>query len=174
MSAISLSFTEFRMRVVAGAQGAQRSETPDQLLALDPGETTGWAFFSAGVLTSSGQLATRTIAESILEVDKLIKHLFAWHSTAPAPARMIVFEDYKIYAWKTDQHTWASLHTPQLLGVIETLALVLGIETRRQMAMHPKQFCTDDKLKMWGYYVKGQRHARDAIRHGCYYLLFGK
>jgi hypothetical protein len=28
-----------------------------------------------------------------------------------------------------------------------------------------KGFATDDKLKAWGFWQPGQRHARDAIRH---------
>ena len=30
------------------------------------------------------------------------------------------------------------------------------------------------KLKKWNMYRKGERHARDAIRHGAHFLLFGK
>lgn len=42
----------------------------------------------------------------------------------------------------------------------------------KQMAVTAKNFCTDDKLKQWGFWQAGQKHARDSIRHGCYFLLF--
>ena len=83
-------------------------------------------------------------------------------------------EDYKIYAWKTDTHTWATLHTPQLLGVIRTIAVLQGIPLETRMAVEAKTFCDNDKLEMWGLYKPGMRHARDAIRHGCFSLLFSK
>jgi hypothetical protein len=42
------------------------------------------------------------------------------------------------------------------------------------MAHQAKGFVTDEKLKAWGFYQKGVRHARDSIRHACYFLLFDK
>lgn len=87
---------------------------------------------------------------------------------------LVVFEDYKVYGWKTDQHAWSGLHTPRLIGALETLlGVVHGIPFHKQMAHVAKGFCTDEKLTQWGYYAKGQRHARDAVRHACYYILFG-
>lgn len=37
-----------------------------------------------------------------------------------------------------------------------------------------KTFCNDEKLKGWGFWKVGERHARDAIRHGAYFLIAGK
>lgn len=142
---------------------AKRPTPPERLLALDPGETTGYAYFHRGQLVESGQLSTQYVKTSI----KPLSDFFDAHSTS-----LVVFEDYRIYSWKTDTHTWASLHTPQLLGVIETLCYLRQIKTFRQMAQQPKQFCTDEKLELWHMYKIGERHARDAIRHGCYYQLF--
>lgn len=138
------------------------------VVAFDPGETTGYCVFIEGVLHVAGQLNTETVKLGVPVIQKTLQ-TYKQFNDIPA---MVVFEDYRIYSWKTDQHTWAALHTPQMLGVIEALCYVEGLETRRQMAQQPKQFCTDDKLKLWGYYRKGERHARDAIRHATYYLLF--
>lgn len=143
------------------------NKPPALVLGLDPGETTGYSIFVEGKLDSAGQLPTHYIKTGIPELHKFFQTLEAYGEEP-----RVVFEDYRIYSWKTDQHTWASLHTPQLLGVIETLCYMRGWKTRRQMAQQPKQFCTDDKLKQWGFYRKGEKHARDAIRHACYYLLF--
>lgn len=137
------------------------------LICLDPGETTGAAIFVDGRLTRATQIETPTVKRSIPALTEFLDSV-PLEGNKP----IVVFENYKIYSWKTEQHTWASLHTPQVLGVIETLAYIRGWKTFRQMAQQPKQFCTDAKLKEWGYYKTGLRHARDAIRHGCYYLLF--
>jgi hypothetical protein len=32
-----------------------------------------------------------------------------------------------------------------------------------------KTFATDDKLEAWGFWKRGQKHARDAIRHAVYW-----
>jgi len=64
--------------------------------------------------------------------------------------------------------------TTRVIGCIETLCIVNGIhDITKQPAHIAKSFCTDKKLKDWGFYQKAHRHANDAIRHGAYYLLFG-
>jgi hypothetical protein len=42
-----------------------------------------------------------------------------------------------------------------------------------QGAQQAKGFSKDDKLRAWGLYQVGKRHANDAIRHATYWLLFG-
>jgi hypothetical protein len=84
----------------------------------------------------------------------------------------VVMEDYKVYSWKTKDHAFAGLHTPRLIGALELVCFDLGIPLYKQMAVQAKGFCTDDKLQAWGLWQEGMRHARDAIRHALYYLLF--
>lgn len=136
---------------------------PERLIALDPGETTGFALFENGTLIKTMQLATKSIPESVEILEPLFDRIKPTH---------IVYEDYKVYEWKSDSHSWSSLHTPQLIGCIETLCTLQKIPFSKRMAQHAKGFCTDKKLREWNYYEKGLRHGRDAIRHGCFYLLF--
>ena len=174
-------------------------QPPHILVALDPGETTGYAIFVQGKLHAIRQLATKDIATStdILrhlnhfatldpnayqiyqtrqpkQTDKTIKALYEPFLPSETKGRpdIIVYENYKVYSWKTENHAWAGLHTPQLIGCIETLARLYDIPTYTQMAQQAKHFCTDTKLKEWGLYNPGMRHAMDAVRHACYYLLF--
>lgn len=138
------------------------------LLALDPGETTGWARFSATpeqlVLEEFGQAKTWPIDQSVSGVTELLgRH---------APT-VVVMESYRVYEWKTDDHSWSSVPTLQLIGCIKTLSIQRNTPFYEQTAQIAKNFCTDERLKTWGMYPKGLRHARDAIRHGIYYLLFG-
>lgn len=136
---------------------------PERLLAVDPGETTGWALFANLDLVDCGQIPTKL--DPAGELEKLLD------KTQPL---VVVAEDYRIYKWKAKQHTGSDLFTPRLLGALDLLCHQRGIPLYLQMAQLAKVFCTDDKLKHWGFYKKGQRHARDAIRHGCYWLVFGK
>lgn len=149
----------------------QLTPMPKCLIALDPGETTGYAVFIDGKLLKreTTQLATHTIAISVPLLMNRLKQLSMY--TYPQQTR-VVYEAYRVYAWKAQGHSWDTLHTPRLIGCIQTLCTLLDIPIISQMAQQPKQFCTDQKLKLWGYYQPGMRHARDAIRHGCYYILF--
>ncbi len=145
---------------------AHRAYIPQaKILALDPGETTGLAYFEAGVLKHYDQLKTKELSDSVDTIDRTVKLLVPDY---------IVCEDYRVYGWKRDEHAWAALHTPKLIGVIHTIATLHSIPIEYRMAVDAKTFCTDDKLTLWGMYKPGMRHARDAIRHGCFAYLFSK
>ncbi|MBT9169231.1 MAG: hypothetical protein DDT19_02585 [Syntrophomonadaceae bacterium] len=136
---------------------------PARLLVIDPGETTGVAIFNKGQIEVVKQL-TGGWAGMVQELNEIF--------TVLRPTYVVV-EDYKVYAHKTKDHTWSSLFTPKLIGAIEALCTLQGIQPVMQMASC-KQFVTNDKLRAWNMYVPGQPHARDAIRHSCYFLLFNK
>jgi hypothetical protein len=136
---------------------------PARLLSFDPGGTTGIALFHSIQLAEALQLSTDDQAKAL----KVLTALFA--RTRPTE---VVMEDYRVYASKMEQHVGSSLSTPRLIGLIETLCLQQGIPYHKQPASTSKQFVTDEKLKDWNFYKTGVRHARDAIRHGCYYILF--
>lgn len=135
-----------------------------KLLSLDPGETTGWALFQNLELHSAGQIKEAPV----------MPHVANYILTTRPD--IVVCEDYKVYHWKCAQHSWSNLFTPRLLGVIEHTCITADppIPLVFQMAGVVKGFCSDEKLKQWHYYKTSQPHARDAIRHGCYWLLFGK
>lgn len=86
----------------------------------------------------------------------------------------IVYEDYKVYSQKLNSHAFNPIFTVRLIGAIETYCQTNGVKAHKQMATTAKNFVTDDKLKQWGFWQEGMKHARDAIRHGCYFLLFYK
>lgn len=137
-------------------------ELPNVLLSLDPGETTGWALFKDLKLQECGEIPYEN---SMLDVVALINHL---------NPDVVVMEDYKVYGWKSSQHSWSDLYTVRLIGAIELTCLQNDTVLYAQMAQGVKGFCSNKKLKQWGFYKKSARHARDAVRHGCYWLMFGK
>lgn len=145
----------------------ESSTNPDPttaVLALDPGETTGYAAFIDGALETYGQIPTPTIPQSI---DPLAKFL-----SSPL-LEYVVVENYQIYPWKLKDHKLSTVYTPRLIGCIETLCYQHEHPLIKQTAQNAKKFATDEKLKVWNMYIKGQPHARDAIRHGIFFLLFG-
>lgn len=145
---------------------------PKRLLCLDPGSTTGWSLFEEGVPVEGGQITNvadgQCLYQSMLD-------LFA--QTKPT---RVVCENYRLYQHKLEAQSFSEVHTVRIIGFIEAICQ-LGLTTDGQaiplyfqMAQEAKGFCTDSKLKLWGFWVKGMRHNRDAIRHGCYWLLFNK
>lgn len=139
-------------------------QVPERLLCLDPGHTTGWSLFVKGKLVDCGQAAT------LQDGWKCIDELFNY--TQPT---MVIYENYRVYAHKLERHSNSEVYTLRLVGVIEFICeVLLDIPYYNQMAHEAKGFVTDDRLKKFGMYQAGQRHARDSIRHGIYFLLFNK
>lgn len=137
---------------------------PVRLLCLDPGETTGWAVFEHGELSATGQASTSALGW--IEIDRLF---------ADVQPTMVIFENYRVYEHKLSRHANSEVYTLRLVGVIEYLCEVkYKIPYYNQMAHQAKGFVKDERLMEWGYYKPGMRHGRDAIRHGCYFLLFNK
>jgi len=152
-------------------------ELPKSILTFDPGETTGWSSWAKEIdakeppkLVKWGQLNTKTLRNAI-ELEESVKNLLMGSNDTSRP-NVVVIEDYRIYEWKTDEHAWSSVHTIQLIGLIKTYCIQNNIPYVMQSAQIAKQFATDEKLKDWDFWQPGMRHARDAIRHGIYYILF--
>ena len=150
--------------IMSQSKEKQKGPFTGTLLTFDPGETTGFAWFKGSKLTDFGELRTRNATEWTPEIGM---QLFV-------DPDVVVVESYRVYKWRTQQHAWSDLLTARLIGGIQTLvAEQFGdVPCIMQSAQNAKQFVTDDKLKEWDLYVKGKKHARDAIRHGAYYLLF--
>jgi len=137
------------------------------IAAFDPGETTGFAVFERGPehtsLVHAEQLQTWPLETGVEELRRAFSYLPTY----------IVYEAYHVYKWRLAEHTWSEIPTIQVIGAIKYCAIRRGIPYHRQTAQIGKGFCSDDKLRNWGLYLEGKVHARDAIRHGCQFLLFG-
>ncbi len=160
-SYMALSFSELLERIRGG------HKIPKRLLCLDPGKTTGWSVFEEGKLTAWGHLEDCYDDKNVNA--KVLTDLFD-----DVQPDFICYEDYRVYQQKLDRHSFSPVMTVRLLGVIEAYCQMKDIPTHKQMATTAKNFCTDEKLKQWGFWQAGQKHARDSIRHGCYFLLFYK
>lgn len=142
-------------------------KVPHKLICFDPGKTTGWCTFVDGKLEKVGHIE-HCYDENNIDATAIVKIL------QEEQPDFILYEDYKVYAHKLARHTFNPVFTLRLIGTIETYGQLQGIPTHKQMAVTAKNFVTDEKLKDWGFWETGMRHARDAIRHGCYFLLFYK
>lgn len=145
---------------------------PGRLITFDPGETTGYSSWTNSELVEAGQLATHTVKEAVPFLEQWIDHQIDYR--LGSDHKLVVMEEYRVYAWKTDDHAQSTMHTSRLIGAMESMCIRRGIPYVMQGAGMAKPYATDVKLKAWNFWQRGERHARDAIRHGVYYLCKGK
>jgi hypothetical protein len=135
--------------------------SPGLLLCLDPGDTTGYAVFRAGVLKASGQF--RVDPTTLAKFHSLMSHY---------KPDLLVVENYRVYQHKLKQHANSTVPTIQYIGAIRSFAQLLGIPIVFQWAFQAKGFGTDYRLRELGLYQPNRRHANDAIRHAVYWYIF--
>jgi hypothetical protein len=135
------------------------------ILAVDPGLTSGLAFFKR---TDDNQV-------ELLWTDEL-----DWKNTARRADAMLrefggedvqlVVERFTITAAtaKNSQQQWSI----EIIGMLRMLALAHGAgELDLQSPADAKRFCTNIRLKALGFWhVGGGGHALDGIRHGVLWL----
>jgi len=140
---------------------------------LDPGETTGWAFFKDGHLSQFGQIET-------VDEDKQPRWTFLDDLFKRMQPTYVVCEDYRVYAHKLERHANSQVVTLRLIGGIDYMCwndarsnsqTLLSIPICYQMATQHKSFITDDRLKDWGFWLPNMKHSRDAVRAGLYFLI---
>lgn len=139
------------------------------VLSFDPGHTTGWCTFQGTEMEAAGQLGTDAIEKVPQPVQALLQDY---------EPDIVVMEDYRVYKWRQKHHVGSEMLTTRIIGSIETVTVMFDatnpIEITKQPAHIAKGFCTDTRLKDWGLWrPHSERHARDAIRHACYFLAFG-
>lgn len=133
-----------------------------RVMALDPGQTTGWSYWDCHERVGYGQ-------ETISDIEDFLNQYL---DTGWCGIDQLVFENYRVYPGR--EKVQGNLYTPRLIGRIEAWAEHNNVPVAKQMAAPVKRFCSDEKLKDWGLYVKGQPHANDATRHAAYFLVFSK
>jgi len=159
---------DFGQLLLAQAKNLKRPPFLGRVLTFDPGVTTGASYFVGGTLNKFWQYKPEN-SEHIGESASSVVQIIGQYTP-----NVIIIEDYRVYKWKSDDHTWNDLFTPRLIGAIEHITFQRSIPLFKQSAQNAKSFATDEKLQHWGFYVKGKPHARDAIRHGVHWLLFNK
>lgn len=154
------------LREIAKRDG--REPFVGSLLSFDPGETTGVAHFHFTSLKGYHWEAWQVSTKGGGTGGKQLQQIVAQYSPD-----VIICESYQVYKSKLKQHTFSDIHTLRLIGAIEFICDMLDMQPIMQTAHTAKGFCTDEKLKDWDMWIKGEPHSRDAIRHACYFALFG-
>lgn len=124
-------------------------------LAIDPGETSGWAYLDAeGKVVDYGQFGKDNITKSLKDlIHSGIKH--------------VIYENYVNFAWKR-QKNWSDNFTSKVIGKIEAICELNDIKFTPQPA----------SVKKAGYAWSGlgaapkdhsMSHQFDAVAHGVYW-----
>lgn len=131
------------------------------IVALDPGETTGWASFSPSHERDgykSGEWHYDQVWEGITAPQVFNK-----------PITRLVYESFKLR--EANPHA-VNLTPVEVIGVIKLAARIHKIKLVPQTPSEGKGFWSDDRLKEFQLYKAGKPHANDAMRHLLHYLHF--
>lgn len=135
------------------------------ILALDPGRTTGYALSVDGTV-GYGQLRL----EPREFWDFLNRYL-------PVDVEChVVCEDFSFR--QGSQHEGIDLYPCELIGILK-LHRTFHVDMSHQLYFQPasvqgrKAYFSDKMLKDMGFYIKGVEHGRSAVKHLFYWLLFG-
>lgn len=177
-----------RKRKMKPRESESPNDTNAVLIAIDPGETTGWSLIIVDPVCLSepnekvlgnimvhqhgevneyrGNGHIRNDGESIM-CDDLAYLINSWPDSA------VVIENFILRQKRKDR----SLLSP--VRVTAKLEQKLWEEGRTYFLQQPadaKTLATDERLKLWGMYnaVGGLEHARDADRHAILFLRRAK
>jgi len=144
------------------------SETGN-ILAVDPGETCGFAWFNI-----NGDDSIECISAGQIEWEDFLKEFYFALDLFNKRGFEVLIEDYKIRKDTISANIGKELLTVKVIGVIEWISERYGISTELQPAGMGNKFFNKERLKEMNLWVVGKEHARSAIQHGMYYLTFGR
>lgn len=131
-----------------------------RVLAIDPGETTGYA--GALVENQTFQLTALGSWKGLEGCAKMCDTLFSGEAV---PA-LVVVEEYVVYASHLQQHTFSKVYTAREIGRIELYAHKAKSELVYQLAAVAKQRWPTSRLRRHFNWSPGfSVHALDALRH---------
>lgn len=126
-----------------------------KIFAIDPGVSTGLAWFDFDEWDKPATLITRGFREA---TDYIGSYVDLWKPD------LVVCEKFTIAPMKGKTTEGANMAI-ELIGVSRYFAAEAGIPFEEQRPADAKNFVTDAKLRRIDWYVPGPDHARDALRH---------
>lgn len=130
-----------------------------RLLALDPGESTGWSLWYYDALTHPQLIDHGTITGGV-------KGLIAWWYTRGSAGEGMQWDEVVSESFRLDGRTMFPNITPLR---IEGALAVLWPDVHYQPNTM-KAHVTDEWIKDHGLWWKGKGHDRDSLRHAFSYL----
>ena len=130
-------------------------------VALDPGTTTGVAFYDTG-LQEFGALEIHGRHELYDYLGDEWGLGIGWVKGAPYPD-VVIIERWDV---RRNTHQLSNQDDPRyIIGAVEAVCYLQQVTYREQTPAEAKSFGTNDKLRALGWYEGGEGHADDAARH---------
>lgn len=152
----------------AGVWADDDPESGYQVLALDPGGTSGWAVFQVHPEAMGGDPDVR-VFDNILwwtagqftgnqdaQIDQIMELAGSW------PNAKLVTEDFKL------RQATAYLDPVEINAVLRWASRPrYWVKQSASLAMST---VTDERQKEWGFWIPGKEHARDGVKHAITFL----
>lgn len=138
------------------------------ILALDPGETTGYAIAELGAKLLIGYGQREMTPKEFWN--------FLSYTLPTSSECYVVCESFEFRQGK--QHTGINLYPCELIGILK-LHRTFHIDMTDQLYFQPasvqgeKAYFSDKLLKELGLYIRGPGHGRSAVKHLLQWLQFG-
>lgn len=139
-----------------------------QVIALDPGGTTGWAIFQVHPDAMGGDPGIPVMTNIELwtagqftghqddQIDEIVALVNSW------PEARLITEDFRLRQINA------------VLAPVEINAAIRWATRPRywvkQSSALAMSTVTDQRQKDWGFWIPGQEHARDAVKHAITFL----
>jgi hypothetical protein len=150
------------------------SEDPDsyQIVALDPGGTTGWCILSIHPDAMEGDIEIPVMAN----IEWWTAGQFTGPENAQCDAIVELIESWPSARLVSEKFILRSKVTSEEVLSLERMNAILGwaVRPRYFVLQQPSlamSTITDDRQKDLGFWLPGQQHARDAVKHA---LTFAK
>lgn len=145
-----------------------------RFLAIDPGETTGWALFDDFEVVDAGQ------EELVLFIDEVAEGLGVGRLGDPtiyagygpfAGVERLVIERFALYPWviKEGGLDFDEVRTAQGIGALKFIARHANIPVTMQPATIKEPAQAGGARELFYRPLHENRHQNDAIMHGWYY-----
>lgn len=130
------------------------------IIALDPGESTGWVF-----VDTHDRLTGGTAPKNHLEVVKLLEM---------CSPDIVVIERFNLYPGMAKSLAWNSFYPCEVIGVVKCYCMQHGIAIVEQ-APSVKKYAggLKDDWAQLKHTVRTTEHTKDAYQHLKYYLRNG-
>jgi len=132
------------------------------LLAIDPGETTGYAVLRLEPLVNSQHMPV-LLEHGVLSKWRGITELLNVYRP-----KVIVMEKFLLYPWAAKEQAFSDMAPVQVIGVVEYLAEERALPVIQQAAAVGKAVKVSSDLDLRS--AVRSRHAIDAVCHGIAYL----
>lgn len=129
------------------------------VIALDPGNSTGWVFREA-----DGSISGGTCGEN---------HEHVWNLLEQYKPTIVVYETFQMYPGKAQKLIWNTFYPCEVIGIIKLWCMKNGAELVGLQPSVKKFALANSELELWKtverYGAPATEHMRDAVRLLRYY-----